>query len=165
VVGFGANLGDRLRTMRAAAHELGRTARVERGSRVFVTAPVGGPPQPDYLNAAALVRYEGEPEALLGALLAIEERLGRRRGGERFGPRAIDLDILWIEGEAVDTEVLVVPHPRLLERAFALVPLLELVPEARDPRTGRLLAESPLAQGAQSESVIRPTSDALLSAP
>jgi 2-amino-4-hydroxy-6-hydroxymethyldihydropteridine diphosphokinase len=123
---------------------------------------VGGPPQPDFLNAAALVTYEGEPEALLGALLAIERRLGRRRGGERYGPRTIDLDILWIEGRTVDTEELVVPHPRLLERAFALLPLLELVPEARDPRSGERLAESQLAKTAPVERAIRSTSDALL---
>jgi 2-amino-4-hydroxy-6-hydroxymethyldihydropteridine diphosphokinase len=162
VIGFGANLGNRLETMRVAARELGRTARVDRASRVFETAPVGGPLQPDFLNAAALVTFEGEPEALLGDLLGIEARLGRRRGGERFGPRTIDLDILWIEGEVVETEALVVPHPRLLERAFALVPLLELVPLARDPRTGKRLAESLPPQAAQTE--IRPTDDFLLGA-
>jgi 2-amino-4-hydroxy-6-hydroxymethyldihydropteridine diphosphokinase len=150
--------------MRAAARELGRAARLESASRVYVTAPVGGPPQPDFLNAAALVTYEGEPQALLGALLAIERGLGRRRGGERYGPRTIDLDILWIEGWTVDTEELVVPHPRLLERAFALLPLLELVPEARDPRSGDRLAESPLAKAAQVESAIRATNDSLLGA-
>ena len=96
VVGFGANLGDRLGTMRAALRELGAVARVEGTSRVYATAPVG-PPQPEYLNAAALVTWEGTAEELLDALLAIEAKLGRVRG-ERFGPRTIDLDVLWIEG-------------------------------------------------------------------
>jgi 2-amino-4-hydroxy-6-hydroxymethyldihydropteridine diphosphokinase len=148
VIGFGANLGERLETMRAAARELRLVARIEKTSRVFVTAPVGGPPQPDFFNAAALVTYEGEPDSLLRALLAIEARLGRRRTAERYGPRTIDLDILWIDGVTVDTESLQVPHPRLMERAFALVPLLEVAPFARDPRTGGALAESPLAQTA-----------------
>ena len=135
VVGFGANLGDRLAAMRAALTALAAVARVERTSHVYETAPVG-PPQPPYLNAAVLVAWEGSPEALLDALLAIEAALGRVRGAERFGPRTLDLDVLWIEGLAVDGERLVVPHPRLRERAFAVVPLLEVAPDARDPRTG-----------------------------
>ena len=135
VIGFGANLGDRLAAMRAALAELGAVARVVGTSHVYATAPVG-PPQPEYLNAAALVAWEGTPKGLLEALLAIEGKLGRVRGGERFGPRTIDLDVLWIDGVAQETERLVVPHPRLKERAFAMVPLLEVAPDARDPRTG-----------------------------
>jgi 2-amino-4-hydroxy-6-hydroxymethyldihydropteridine diphosphokinase len=135
VVGFGANLGDRLATMRAAVRVLGELAPVEATSHVYATAPVG-PPQPEYLNAAALVTWEGSAEALLDALLAIEAELGRVRGEERFGPRTIDLDVLWIEGLAVDGPRLTVPHPRLTVRAFALVPMLEVAPGARDPRTG-----------------------------
>ncbi len=134
VIGFGANLGDRLAALRAALAELGRMARVERTSHVYATAPVG-PPQPEYLNAAALVTWEGTAEGLLEALLGIEAALGRVRG-ERFGPRTLDLDVLWIEDVAQATERLVVPHPRLKERAFALVPLLEVAPDATDPRTG-----------------------------
>ncbi len=135
MVGLGANLGDKLGAMRAALAELARVAAVEEVSRVYVTAPVGGPPQPDYFNAAARVAFEGEPEALLDALLAIETRLGRVRA-ERNGPRTIDLDVLWIEGVAFESARLEVPHPRLSERAFALVPMLEVAPGARDPRSG-----------------------------
>jgi 2-amino-4-hydroxy-6-hydroxymethyldihydropteridine diphosphokinase len=108
---------------------------VEKTSHVYVTAPVGDIPQPNYLNAAALVEYEGTPEELLDILLAIEGKLGRVRG-EKWGPRVIDLDLLWAEGIVSETPRLTVPHPRLQERAFALVPLLELVPDAIDPRTG-----------------------------
>jgi 2-amino-4-hydroxy-6-hydroxymethyldihydropteridine diphosphokinase len=107
-----------------------------------VTAPVGGPPQPEYFNAAARVAFDGEPEALLDALLAIEARLGRVRA-ERNGPRTIDLDVLWIEGVAHQSARLEVPHPRLRERAFALVPLLEVAPGARDPRSGETYAAPP----------------------
>ena len=134
VVGFGANLGDRLATLRAALRELATLTRVAKTSHVYATAPVG-PPQPEYLNAAALVEWEGSAEALLDALLGIEAKLGRVRG-ERFGPRTVDLDVLWIEGLVEEGERLVVPHPRLKERGFALVPLLEVAPDARDPRTG-----------------------------
>jgi 2-amino-4-hydroxy-6-hydroxymethyldihydropteridine diphosphokinase len=138
VVGFGANLGDRLATLRAARQEIARVADVERTSRVYETAPVGLP-QPDFLNAAALVVYPGAPQALLDALLAIEARLGRVRRDrpEKWKPRVIDLDLLWAAGgTVVRTPSLVVPHPHLPERAFALVPLLELVPDAADPHTG-----------------------------
>jgi 2-amino-4-hydroxy-6-hydroxymethyldihydropteridine diphosphokinase len=134
VVGFGSNLGDRLATLRNARRELEAVARVEATSRIYATAPVG-PPQPDYLNAAALVAYEGSPGKLMDALLAIEARLGRVRA-ERFGPRTIDLDLLWIEGLRVESPQLVVPHPRLAERTFALAPMLELVPDATEPGTG-----------------------------
>jgi 2-amino-4-hydroxy-6-hydroxymethyldihydropteridine diphosphokinase len=135
VVGFGANLGDRLTTMRAAARELRRTARVVRTSHVYVTAPVGLISQPDFLNAAALVLHPGTADDLLDALLEVEVKLGRVRG-ERWGPRTIDLDILWSDGVVLQTERLQLPHPELSGRAFALVPLLELVPGAVDPATG-----------------------------
>lgn len=141
VVGFGGNLGDRLGTLRMALAALRAVASVEATSRVFETAPVG-PPQPDYLNAAALVRFEGTPEALMDALLAIEASLGRVRA-ERNGPRTVDLDVLWIDGLAVETPRLLVPHPRLRERAFAVAPLLDVAPDARDPRTGEPYAVPP----------------------
>jgi 2-amino-4-hydroxy-6-hydroxymethyldihydropteridine diphosphokinase len=135
VVGLGANLGDPLSAMRAAVTRLAEVAVVRKTSSVYRTAPVGGPPQPDYLNAAVLLDYGGEPGALLSELLAIEATLGRVRG-ERNGPRTIDLDVLWIEGVAIESAALTVPHPRLRERAFAVVPMLEVVPDAVDPRTG-----------------------------
>ena len=132
VVGVGANLGDRLATMRAALPALASFAHIEKTSRVYATAPVGGPPQPEFLNAAVSLVCAGAPLELLDALLAIEASFGRVRA-ERRGPRTLDLDLLWIEGVVVDTPRLVVPHPRLHERAFAVVPLLEVIPEARDP--------------------------------
>jgi 2-amino-4-hydroxy-6-hydroxymethyldihydropteridine diphosphokinase len=113
---------------------LARVGAVVRASPVYETAPVG-PPQPDYLNAAVLFAYEGEPLDLLDALQGIEAALGRARvpGRERWGPRPIDLDILWIEGLAMESDRLVVPHPRLTERAFALRPLVDVLPDAIDP--------------------------------
>jgi 2-amino-4-hydroxy-6-hydroxymethyldihydropteridine diphosphokinase len=135
-IGLGANLGDRLGTMREAVERIARIAKVVARSTVWETAPVGGPPQPDFLNAAVLVEWEREPVELLEKLLAIEAELGRVRGVPN-GPRTIDLDVLWIEGHVVDEPGLTVPHPRLHLRTFALAPLLEVAPTACDPRTGR----------------------------
>jgi 2-amino-4-hydroxy-6-hydroxymethyldihydropteridine diphosphokinase len=130
--------------MRDAIARIERVAGLDvtRCSRVYETAPVGGPPQPPFLNAAILVESSLSPRALLSELLRIEVELGRVRGaGEvRFGPRTVDLDVLWIEGIVHDERDLVVPHPRMLERAFALVPLLDVAPGAIDPRTGAVLA-------------------------
>jgi 2-amino-4-hydroxy-6-hydroxymethyldihydropteridine diphosphokinase len=137
-VGLGANLGDRLATLRGAARALGALAvdgRLLASSRVYETAPIGGPEQPAFLNAAVLLDYDGAPLALLEALLAIEARFGRERR-ERWGPRTLDLDVLWIEGLAVNDPRLVVPHPRLSARAFAVLPLLDVAPGARDPASG-----------------------------
>lgn len=134
VIGLGANLGDRLATMREAARRIDAVAKVVARSRVYETAPVG-PPQPDYLNAAVLVSTQGPPLSLFDCLLAIERDLGRTRL-ERWGPRTIDLDVLWIDGLTVDEERLTVPHPRLSLRAFAIAPLLDVAPGAVDPRTG-----------------------------
>ncbi len=141
-IGIGANLGDRLATMREAVARLSRVATVLARSRVYETAPVGGPPQGDYLNAAVVVDYNGEPLALLDELLRIEAELGRERY-VRWGPRTVDLDLLWIEGLVVEHTRLFVPHPRLAERAFALVPLLEVAPGARDPQSGAAYVAPP----------------------
>jgi 2-amino-4-hydroxy-6-hydroxymethyldihydropteridine diphosphokinase len=135
VIGLGANLGDRLASMQAAVREINRVAAVEAKSRVYATAPVGGPPQGEFLNAAVLLRYGGQPIDLLGAMLAIERGLGRVRN-EKWGPRTIDLDVLWMEGVAFDGPTLMLPHPHLRERAFAVAPLLDVAPDARDPRSG-----------------------------
>lgn len=135
VLGLGANLGDRLATLREAASRVGVLARILARSHVWETAPVGGPAQPDFLNAALLVEWGGEPIHLLDALLAIEAELGRVRSVPN-APRTIDLDVLWIEERSVADPRLVVPHPRLTGRAFALAPMLEVAPGAVDPTTG-----------------------------
>ncbi len=146
VIGLGSNVGDRLGALRAAVRGIERVAVVEAVSRVYETAPVGGPPQGDFLNAAVLVRYEGAPLALLDALLAIERTMGRVRR-EKWGPRVIDLDVLWIEGKVHDDERLLVPHPGLVERAFALAPMRDVAPDAVDPRTGKTFPDPPRVEG------------------
>ena len=134
-IGLGANLGDRLATLREAAARIGRVAPILARSHVWETAPVGGPEQPDFLNAALLVEWRRAPIELLDALMAIEADLGRVRQIPN-GPRTIDLDVLWSDGVVLDEPRLVVPHPRLHLRAFALAPMLEIAPEATDPRSG-----------------------------
>ena len=151
VVGLGSNLGDRLDHLRRAAEALGAlpSVRPVGRSKVIETPPAGGPPQPDYLNAAVAIRTALAPRDLLDHALAIERRLGRTRPDPvRWGPRTVDIDLLWAEGEPVDVPGLQVPHPRLSERPFALVPLLQLVPDARDPASGKPYRDLPAAQGA-----------------
>jgi 2-amino-4-hydroxy-6-hydroxymethyldihydropteridine diphosphokinase len=140
VVGLGSNLGDRLAHLRAAVSSIERGFEVRACSSVYETAPVG-PPQPDYLNAAVRLWVMSTPETVLEALLAIERADGRvRTADNRWGARTIDLDILWIAGLALSSPTLTVPHPRLTERAFALLPLLDVAPDAVDPRTGARFA-------------------------
>lgn len=134
VVGIGANLGDRLATIEAATDRIAALEGVTfvRRSPIVETDPVGGPPQDRYLNGALLLRTALSARALLDALLGIERDLGRTRDGTRNAPRTLDLDVLWIDGETVDEADLVVPHPRLAERAFALMPLVAVAPDAAD---------------------------------
>jgi 2-amino-4-hydroxy-6-hydroxymethyldihydropteridine diphosphokinase len=93
---------------------------------------VGGPAQPDYLNTVIAVETALEPEALLEALVAIENRLGRTRE-VRWGPRTVDLDVLLYGDRVIETPALTVPHPRMAERLFVLGPLAALAPEAVHP--------------------------------
>jgi 2-amino-4-hydroxy-6-hydroxymethyldihydropteridine diphosphokinase len=136
VVGLGANVGDCSATLAGAVAAIGALGALRGVSALYRTAPVGGPPQPDFLNAAVRLEYSGEPQQLLEALLGIERAFGRERR-ERWGPRLLDLDLLWIADTPVMTATLEVPHPRLLERTFALDPLLDVAPDATDPHTGR----------------------------
>jgi 2-amino-4-hydroxy-6-hydroxymethyldihydropteridine diphosphokinase len=148
VIGLGSNLGDRIANLDAAVARLRADGalHVLCRSPVYETPPAGGPPQGDYLNAAVLVVSSLGGRAILDRALAIEQDLGRVRSAEaRWGPRTIDLDLLWIEGEAIDEEGLSVPHPRLSERPFALRPLLDVAPDAVDVRTGRPLSALPAA--------------------
>jgi 2-amino-4-hydroxy-6-hydroxymethyldihydropteridine diphosphokinase len=133
VIGLGSNLGDRRENLRQAVREMAELGEVKAVSALYETDPVG-PPQPSYLNAAVRLHTELDLPQLLEALLSIERRLGRERR-ERWGARIVDLDILWKSGDAYEAETLEVPHPRLNERAFALVPLLDVAPDASDPRS------------------------------
>jgi 2-amino-4-hydroxy-6-hydroxymethyldihydropteridine diphosphokinase len=135
VIGLGANLGSPRIALREALSQLARIAELLCISSLYKTVPVGGPIQPDFLNAAARILYQGSPAELLKHLLELERGAGRLRR-ERWGPRTLDLDILWLKDTILRAPGLIIPHPRLRERAFALRPLLDVAPEALDPRDG-----------------------------
>ncbi len=147
VIGLGANLGDRLRTLRSAVAGLAQCGTVRAVSALYETEPVG-PAQPDFLNAAVLLESNLAPQALLEALLGLERQHGRERR-EKWGARTLDLDLLYSPGLVVDTPQLTLPHPELTRRAFALVPLVDVATEARDPKTGELYSEILASLGAR----------------
>jgi 2-amino-4-hydroxy-6-hydroxymethyldihydropteridine diphosphokinase len=131
-IGLGANLGDPLHALRRAIDAIDAlpTTRALVASDVYLTTPLGGPPgQADYANAALLVETSLAPRALLRELQRIELEAGRVRT-VRNGPRTLDLDILWWEGRVIHEPELQVPHPRLMERRFALQPLYDVLPKA-----------------------------------
>jgi 2-amino-4-hydroxy-6-hydroxymethyldihydropteridine diphosphokinase len=140
-LGLGANVGDRLANLRMALARLQTLARLEEVSSLYETQPQGVSDQPLFLNAVCRVTTGLEPQALLRFLKNLEWEIGRRPGGQTWGPRPIDLDILLYDDRVVDAPELKVPHPRLAERAFVLVPLAELTPELRHPLLGKTMKE------------------------
>jgi 2-amino-4-hydroxy-6-hydroxymethyldihydropteridine diphosphokinase len=140
-LGLGSNLGGREESLARALTLLdGSGFRITRTSALYETAPVGGPPQGDFLNQVVSGEWNGTPEALLDACLEAERVLGRVRA-ERFGPRSLDVDVLLFDDLVRDAPPPVLPHPRLHERRFVLVPLVEIAPETRHPRLGRSARE------------------------
>lgn len=131
VLGLGGNVGDVRALMAAAIDRLSQHPDivVEAVSALYHTPPWGKTDQPPFLNAAVRVDTRLSPRALLDAVLQVERSLGRERG-ERWGPRTIDIDILLFGDVAVHEPGLHVPHPRLTERAFALAPLVDVMPKA-----------------------------------
>jgi 2-amino-4-hydroxy-6-hydroxymethyldihydropteridine diphosphokinase len=132
-IGLGANQGEPEATFRAAAHVLAQAGSVVRASSLYASAPRDMVDQPDFTNAALELETDLEPADLLLTLKRLELTLGRDPQGVRFGPRVVDLDILVMDGRCVDDPELdlVIPHPRLAERRFALEPLAELDPGLR----------------------------------
>jgi 2-amino-4-hydroxy-6-hydroxymethyldihydropteridine diphosphokinase len=128
----GTNLGDRLANLNTAAAALYPPVKVLQASPVFRTAPWGYLEQPDFLNQAFKAETRLTPHNLLQFLKNLETRLGRQPG-IRYGPRLIDLDILFYDDLVMDTEELTIPHPRLAERAFVLVPLAAIAPDLSHP--------------------------------
>lgn len=139
-VALGGNLGDTRAYLRAALDRLANLpdSRLLAHSRFYRTPPWGLREQPAFLNAAAMLDTALAPHALLDALLDIELVAGRVRKGERWGPRTLDLDLLHMDGVALHDERLTLPHPRIAERAFVLLPLAELAPDVELPGQGRV---------------------------
>jgi 2-amino-4-hydroxy-6-hydroxymethyldihydropteridine diphosphokinase len=144
-LGLGANIGNREANLRMALRGLTRMARVEAVSSLYETDPIGSvQDQPAFYNAVCRVETGLEPESLLRFLKTLEHEIGRRPGGPAGGPRPIDLDILLYDDRVHESADLTIPHSRLTERAFVLVPLAEIAPHARHPSSGRTI--SALAQ-------------------
>jgi 2-amino-4-hydroxy-6-hydroxymethyldihydropteridine diphosphokinase len=147
-LGLGANLGDRLATLQRALDLLAeRGVRAVACSRVWATAPVGGPAdQPEFLNVVVQVDPAlMTPKDVLAAANAVEAELGRVRD-VRWGPRTIDIDVLLWGDLRCDDPALTIPHPRMHQRAFVVLPLLDLDPDPRLP-DGRRLVDLPAPAG------------------
>ena len=145
-IGMGANLashaGPPEATLAAAAERLASLGHVAARSSLYSTAPVGLAEQPRFLNAVVALETGLAPGTLLQRLLAIEKDFGRdRSAGIPNGPRTLDLDLLLLGDMVLHEAQLQIPHPRLAERAFVLIPLNEIAPNALDPRSGRSIAQ------------------------
>ena len=148
-IGIGSNVGERREFTRKGVLALRATTGIEvtGASSLYETAPVGGPPQRSYINLVARIETELDARSLLTACKAIEQSLGRGESEMRWGPRVIDLDILLFGDEKISESDLEIPHPRMKQRNFVLVPLLELEPEVTDPWGTRLADQQDDAEG------------------
>ena len=163
VLALGANLGDRLFVLNQALRclALAEQCRIATVSSVIETDPVGGPDQPAYLNAGALLSTTETPHDLLRRCQRIEAELGRRRL-VRWGPRTVDLDLISIDDLEMETAELTLPHPRAASRAFVLLPWLDVDPEAFLPGSGSVRV---LAEAAGDRAGVRPRNDLKLVVP
>lgn len=133
-IALGSNIGESLAILEGAIKTLEKTPgiTIKAKSSWYRTAPVGGPSQPDYLNGAAILEVQLGPYKLLETLLNIEQEFGRVRQ-ERWGPRTLDLDVLLFDNLILEAPDLQIPHPRMTQRAFVLVPLAEIAPDWIEP--------------------------------
>ena len=140
-LGFGSNLGDREASYRQSIEKLSSTigVKVARFSSLLENPPMG-PPQPDYLNGVIEISTPLSPHDLLEQLQLIETKMGRTRDVV-WGPRTVDLDILFWGSKILDSDDLKIPHPGACERRFVLEPLAEIAPDIIDPRSGRIISE------------------------
>ncbi len=140
-IALGSNLGDSHTILAEAVKTIAQTTGItlQVRSSWYQTAPVG-PPQPNYLNGCVLLKVQLTPQELLATLVKIEAQFGRTRQ-QRWGPRTLDLDLLLFDDLILDTPTLQLPHPRMTERAFVLVPLAEIAPDWVEPVSGKAIIE------------------------
>ncbi len=153
-VGLGSNLGDKKANLAEALRRLGEKVKVLRVSSFYETEPVGVETQPVFLNAVAELETSLGPQALLDCLLAIEDAMGRKRT-VHWGPRLIDLDLLFFENRVIDAPNLKIPHPEIQNRRFVLVPLAELAPNFTHPVLKKTVKE--LLAGLQDKKTVQKT--------
>ncbi len=139
-LGLGSNMGDRQDNLDKAIDYLSQRLRVAEVSSVYDTEPMGNPEQPRFLNMVCQVKTMLKPKDLLILAKGIERKMGRMPGKPNL-PRPIDIDILFYGVQVIDTPELVIPHPRLTQRAFVLVPLAEIAPELVHPVHGKTVRE------------------------
>ena len=134
-IGIGSNLDDPSAQVASGTEALAsiQNTTLVLSSGQYRSAPMGPADQPDYVNAVAALLTQLEPHALLAELQAIERSHGRRRGGDRWGPRTLDLDLLAFSNAVLTDETLTLPHPRIAERNFVLLPWQEIAPHVRIP--------------------------------
>ena len=137
---LGSNIGDRSANLNAAIERLARIGEVVARSSFYETEPVEVTDQPWFMNCAVALETEKSPHALLEAVLAVEQEMGRQRK-QKKGPRNIDIDILLFGDAIVKSQGLTIPHPGLHQRRFVLEPLAEIAPDALHPRLGRTVRE------------------------
>lgn len=137
---LGSNMGNRQENLEKALDFLSQRLRVAGVSSMYDTEPAGNVNQPRFLNLACRVHTRLEPAALLALAKGIESKMGRAFG-KANAPRPIDIDILIYGDRVMETPELVIPHPRMTERAFVLVPLVEIAPDLRHPANGKTVKE------------------------
>lgn len=140
-IALGSNMGDSQAILAAATAELASIPGIKlQAQSIWYSTKAVGPPQPDYINSCVILQVQMSPQDLLKTLLATEQKFGRIRQ-ERWGPRSLDLDILLYDDLVINTPHLQIPHPRMHERAFVLVPLAEIAPDWVEPISGLTVQE------------------------
>ncbi|MCF7800901.1 MAG: 2-amino-4-hydroxy-6-hydroxymethyldihydropteridine diphosphokinase [Candidatus Marinimicrobia bacterium] len=141
VVSLGSNMSRPLNQLEIALERLRKNFTHVQCSSYYLTDPVGGPVQPDYVNACAIFETSLQPDQVLKKLQIMEEAGGRTRNGERNQPRTLDIDIILYDDLVLDEAEFILPHPRFRERRFVLVPLAELAPHLIDPVSGKTIVD------------------------